>query len=175
MKVLFTGAQGTGKTSVMEALPASWPKIQGVTRKTIAENNLSINKDSTNFTQKAIFDAYKRELFVDKDFISERSLIDVLAFTRYQYITGKTHKKLLDEQYDCVREFVQKNPDALYIYFPIEFAPKSDGQRSTDPVYQAEIDNFIHGYLNDCHLKYIRVSGSVKERCQQIQSVVNFE
>ena len=42
MKVLFTGAQGTGKTSVMEALPDTWPKIQGVTRKCIKKNNLKI-------------------------------------------------------------------------------------------------------------------------------------
>ena len=175
MKVLFTGAQGTGKTSVMEALPASWPKIKGVTRKTIAENNLTINQDSTDRSQTAIFDAYSDALSVDKDFISERSLFDVLAFTQYQYCSGKVSKKVFLDQLEQTKKFVQDNPDALYIYFPVEFDPQDDGQRSTDPEYQHAIDAFIRMSIGMFPIKYINVSGSVSERCRQIQSVVNFD
>lgn len=175
MKVLFTGAQGTGKTSVMEALPASWPKIKGVTRKTIAENNLTINQDSTDRSQTAIFDAYSDALSVDKDFISERSLFDVLAFTQYQYCLGKVSEIVLREQLKRVKKFVNDNPDALYIYFPVEFDPQDDGQRSTDPEYQHAIDAFIRMSIGMFPIKYIIVSGSVVERCRQIQSVVNFD
>jgi hypothetical protein len=175
MKVLFTGAQGTGKTSVMEALPASWPKIKGVTRKTIAENNLAINQNSTDYSQRAIFDAYSDVLSVDKDFISERSLFDVLAFTQYQFCQGKVSEKLFLEQLKRTKKFVQENPDALYIYFPVEFDPQNDGQRSTDPEYQHAIDAFIRMFIGIFPIKYIIVSGSVSERCRQIQSVVNFD
>ena len=175
MKVLFTGAQGTGKTSVMEALPASWPKIKGVTRKTIADNNLTINKDSTERSQSAIFDAYSDVLSVDKDFISERSLFDVLAFTQYQFCLGKVSEKVFLEQLEQTKKFVQDNPDALYIYFPVEFAPKSDGQRSTDPEYQQAIDALIRWMLGVFRVKYVKITGSVSERCRQIQSVVNFD
>lgn len=175
MKVLFTGAQGTGKTSVMEALPASWPKIKGVTRKTIAENNLTINQDSTDRSQTAIFDAYRDALSVDKDFISERSLFDVLAFTQYQFCLGKVSQKVFLDQLAQTKKFVKDNPDALYIYFPIEFAPQEDGQRSTDSEYQQAIDALIRWILGTFPVKYVKITGSVEERCRQIRSIVNFD
>ena len=174
-KVLFMGAQGTGKTSVMEALPASWPKIQGVTRKTIADNKLAINQDSTDRSQTAIFDAYSDALSIDKDFISERSLFDVLAFTQYQFCLGKVSQKVFLDQLKRTKKFVQENPDALYIYFPVEFAPADDGQRSTDPEYQKAIDAFIRLFIGMFPIKYMIISGPVSERVRQIQSVVNFD
>ena len=116
MKVLFTGAQGTGKTSVMEVLPDMLPKIKGVTRKCIADNGLEINMNSTDHSQKAIFDAYEQQFNSHNHFISERSLFDVYAFTTYQYYKGKCSQELLDEQREKIKEFITNNPDALYIY-----------------------------------------------------------
>lgn len=174
MKVLFTGAQGTGKTSVMEALPDTWPKIKGVTRKTINENNLAINQNSTDYSQMAIFDAYREVLSVNKDFISERSLFDVLAFTEYQYCIGKVSQKVFLEQQKRVKEFVEKNPNALYIYFPVEFEPQNDGQRSTDPEYQHAIDTLIKLQLDIWGVHYITVHGTVEERVNQIIENVSF-
>lgn len=174
MKVLFTGAQGTGKTSVMEALPSTWPKIKGVTRKCIAENHLTINMESTDDSQKAIFDAYEQQFKSHKHFISERSLFDVYAFTTYQYCKGKCSQELIDEQREKIKEFIINNPDALYIYFPIEFEIQADGQRSTDKEYQEHIDIMIKNYLDLFGVHYITVHGTVEERVQQIIENVSF-
>lgn len=174
MKVLFTGAQGTGKTSVMEALPDTWPKIQGVTRNCIKKNKLKINQESTDDSQRAIFDAYEQQLNSKLHFISERSLFDVLAFTEYQYCIGKVSKEVFLEQQKRVREFVEKNPNALYIYFPVEFAPVDDGQRSTDEEYQSSISSLIKFYLDVFGVRYIEVHGTVEERVNQIIENVSF-
>ena len=174
MKVLFTGAQGTGKTSVMEVLPDMLPKIKGVTRKCIADNELEINMNSTDRSQKAIFDAYEQQFNSHNHFISERSLFDVYAFTTYQYYKGKCSQELLDEQRDKIKEFITNNPDSLYIYFPIEFEIQADGQRSTDKVYQEQIDMMIKNYLDTFGVHYITVHGTVEERVNQIIDNLSF-
>ena len=174
MKALFTGAQGTGKTSVMDVLPVTWPKIKGVTRKCIADNSLEINMNSTDRSQKAIFDAYEQQFKSHKHFISERSLFDVYAFTTYQYNKGKCSQELLDEQREKVKEFIVKNRDSLYIYFPIEFEIQADGQRSTDKEYQKQIDMMIKNYLDTFGVHYITIHGTVEERVNQIIDSVSF-
>lgn len=174
MEVLFTGAQGTGKTSVMDALPDTWPKIKGVTRKCIKKNKLVVNQESTDDAQRKIFDAYEQALTSQQHFISERSLIDVLAFTQYQFCLGKVSHDVFTEQLKKVKEFIIRHPNALYVYFPIEFEIIEDGQRSTDKEYQSAIDCMIKTQLDIWGVHYITVHGSVEERVQQIIENVSF-
>jgi hypothetical protein len=74
-------------------------------------------------------------------------------------------------------EFSVKNPDAVYVYFPIEFEIVSDGTRSIDKEFQNEIDCIIHEILEELKTrygtKYITVSGSVEERVKQIEKLLS--
>jgi hypothetical protein len=175
MQVLFVGAQGTGKPSVMEALPSTWPKIKGITRKCIADKKLDINESATDRTQRAIFDTYEHALDVREDFISERSLFDVYAFTSYQYLYKKCSESLLKEQSHRLAQYIRKHPNALYVYFPIEFPPVSDGQRSTDAEYQKAIDQLMFANLVMSGVNFMSVSGTVEERVNQIIEKVSFK
>ena len=147
MKIIFTGAQGTGKTSVMDVLHSSLYKIRGITRKVITDNNLTINEYSDNCSQKHIFDVYERELYIN------------------------------ETQLEHLYKFTSKNTDAIYVYFPIEFDIADDGTRSLDKEFQKEIDEIIHNILEDLKLryeiKYITVSGSIEERVKQIEKLLN--
>ena len=177
MKVIFTGAQGTGKTSVMDALPESLHKIKGVTRKVITEKNLTINEYSDNCSQKHIFDAYEHELTVNDNYISERGLIDVLAYSISRMEAGRCSPTLIETQFEHLRKFSVKNPDVVYVYFPIEFKIVGDGTRSIDEEFQHEIDLIIHNILDDIYqefgIKYITVHGSIEERVKQIEKLLN--
>ena len=177
MKIIFTGAQGTGKTSVMDALPDSLHKIKGITRKVITEKNLTINEYSDNCSQKHIFDAYERELTVNDNYIAERGLIDVLAYSISRMSVGKCSETLIETQFEHLRKFSAKNPDVVYVYFPIEFEIVSDGTRSIDKEFQKEIDGIIHEILQSLKKWYgtnfITVSGSVEERVKQIEKLLS--
>lgn len=173
MKYLLTGAQGTGKTSIMDALPSSYNKIQCVTRKCITENNLRFNNDSDNHSQKCIFDAYERQLTSLDNYIAERSLIDVYAYTLHQVKNGKCSPTLAETQLSHIQKFIHNNPDAVYFYVPIEFEIQQDGIRSIDKQFQQEIDKQIRSTLihEGCH--FFTVTGTVEERVKFIEYVVN--
>ena len=177
MKIIFTGAQGTGKTSVMDALPDSLHKIKGVTRKVITEKNLTINEYSDNASQKHIFDAYEHQLTSTDNYIAERGLIDVLAYSISREKANRCSPTLIETQFEHLMKFSVKNPDAVYVYFPIEFEIVSDGTRSLDKEFQKEIDGIIHEILEKLKTKYgtkfITVSGSVEERVKQIEKLLS--
>jgi predicted ATPase len=177
MKVIFTGAQGTGKTSVMDALPDSLYKIKGVTRKVITEKNLTINEYSDNCSQKHIFDAYEHELTVNDNYIAERGLIDVLAYSLSRLKANRCTPTLIETQYEHLIKFSENNKDVVYVYFPIEFEIVSDGTRSIDKEFQKEIDDIIYEILEAMKTRYgtkfITVSGSVEERAKQIENLFN--
>ena len=172
VKILFTGAQGTGKTSVMEALPDLLPKLKGITRTCIKEKNLAINEESNDVSQCAIFDAYERQLTADNSFISERSLVDVVSFTTHQYYQHKCSGKVLTDQLNRLFDFIKQNPNAIHVYFPIEFDPVEDGTRSTDKEYQHSIDKIIYDTLKGCGANFITVHGTVEERVKHVTNLI---
>jgi nicotinamide riboside kinase len=172
MNYLLTGAQGTGKTSLMNALSVPMLKLQGITRKTISENKLDINRDSNNRSQKAIFDAYEHELSSHSNYIAERSLIDVYAYTLHQVKEGKCSKEIAQDQYQRLRKYIECNPNAIYFYLPVEFELEDDGTRSLDKEFQKEIDNSILCTLLNEHCKYFVITGSVEQRAQRVQEII---
>lgn len=176
MKIIFTGAQGTGKTSVMDALPDSLYKIKGVTRKVITEKNLTINEYSDNCSQKHIFDAYEHQLTINDNYIAERGLIDVFAYSVSRMKANRCSPTLIETQYEHLKKFSENNKDVVYVYFPIEFDVVSDGIRSIDKEFQKEIDCIIKEILEELKTRYgtkfITVSGSVEERAKQIEKLL---
>lgn len=171
-RILFTGAQGTGKTSVMDCLSEDVPQVRNITRTVAKNNNLSINTNGTDEGQKTIFNAYKSALEQNKFFVAERSLIDVYAYTLYQASIGKCSGETVRAQMRDIKSFVQRHKNDIYVYFPIEFEPVDDGVRSVDKEYQKAIDEYIHDTLDYFKLNYIKISGSVKERTKLVNELI---
>ena len=174
MRVLFTGAQGTGKTTIITSLPDTITKIQGITRSVVQKNGFQFNDGATDESQRAIFDTKKKALEETPEFVSERSLIDVLSYTWYQSQYGKCSAEEFARQYSETLNFIKNHPDDVYVYFPIEFELVADGTRSLDSQYQKEIDKCIKILLDTFHVKYITMTGSVENRLKILKNVVNF-
>lgn len=174
MHVFFTGAQGTGKTTLMSSIPDTYTKIQNITRSTIANNGLTYNKEGNDDSQKAIFNAYLEEFGKhEKEFcISERSLIDVLAYTLFQGSIGKCSGETIRYQERVIKEYVRNHCTDLYIYFPIEFDVVDDGTRSTDERYRKAIDGYIKDELKRLDVDYITITGTQEERKQQFEQIL---
>jgi hypothetical protein len=116
-------------------------------------------------------------LTVNDNYIAERGLIDVLAYSLSRLKANRCSPTLIETQYEHLIKFSENNKDVVYVYFPIEFEIVSDGTRSIDKEFQKEIDDIIYEILEAMKTRYgtkfITVSGSVEERAKQIENLFN--
>lgn len=168
-RIILTGAQGTGKTTLMNALAADGTRTISHIRKFAAEKNIDISTAS-EAGQKEFFKSLKKELSSKRSYISDRGLTCVAAYTFEKAVSGSISKKVADKQYMDIVKFHTDNPDILLVYVPIEFPLEDDGTRSIDPEFQKKIDFLIKNLLETSGIKYITVTGSVEERLAQIEA-----
>ena len=172
-RICLTGSQGTGKTTVLNLFKeAGYPVITEVVRNLVKSQGITINKEGTDATQMLVFETYAKLLGGTEKYVSDRGLTDVISYTAAGVFEGKVSKSVLDKQEILIEEFVGKNPDIAYIYFPIEFPVVADGTRSVDENYRRQIDDLIHDTLDALGIEYLTVTGTPEERFKQILDYV---
>lgn len=171
-RIILTGAQGTGKTTLMNALAADGTRTISHIRKTAKELGIDISKQ-TETGQKEFFKTLKKELSSKKNYISDRGLTCVAAYTFSEALKETISKKTADKQYMDIIKFHTNNPDILLVYVPIEFEIEDDGERSIDKAFQTQIDFLIKNILETTNIDYITVTGSVEERKAQVEAALN--
>lgn len=169
-RIILTGAQGTGKTTLMNALAVDGTKTLSIAREQAIAAGWSSVTGSDEDYQKTLFKTLHKELSSKKNYISDRGLSCVAAYTFDGVLNGKITKKTADSQYLKLAKFHRENPDILVVYLPIEFELKDDGTRNTDKENQEKMDFLIKNLLDTSGVKYITVTGSVEERVQQIEN-----
>lgn len=170
-RIILTGAQGTGKTTLMNALAADGTRTISHIRKYAEEQGIDISTAS-EVGQKEFFKSLKKELSSKRSYISDRGLTCVAAYTFEKAVSGSISKKVADKQYMDIVKFHTDNPDILLVYVPIEFPLEDDGTRSIDPEFQQTIDFLIKNILDTSGIKYITVTGSVEERLAHIEAAL---
>lgn len=171
-KVILTGAQGTGKTTLMNALCEDGTKALSVARDMATETNWTEATGTTTEYQKNLYKTLKKKLSSKKNYVSDRGLTCVAAYTFDKAVERSIPKKVADKQYLDTVAFAQENPDVLIVYVPIEFDLVDDGVRSTDIIKQARIDFFIKNILDTGKIPYITVHGTVEERVAQVEAAL---
>lgn len=171
-RVILTGAQGSGKTTLMNALTTDGTRAISHIRKTAAEYGIDTSV-VTEEGQKLYFKTLKKELSSKKNYVSDRGLTCVAAYTFDKALTGEIPKKVADKQYMDFVKFANDNPDVLFVYVPVEFDPVDDGTRSINPFFQAKIDFLIRNLFETSKVPYITVRGTVEERVAQIEDALN--
>lgn len=182
VKINFVGAQGTGKTTLLEAArkDEAFKDFQFCTeivRELVKKKNLSINESGNAKSQKAFFDAYNRILNKD-GYISDRCIIDVHAYTNYLFDYKSTndeneiqslYKEIIRE--NSILKSLNKDSFGIIIYFPIEFELVDDGIRSLNSYFQEYIDQYIVDTLNKYQLLFYTIRGSVEQRLKQLKEI----
>ena len=82
-KLVFTGAQGTGKTTMLNIFKDKFDVVITEVVRNLSKQGVKVNELGDYEGQKRIFDEYLKLLNNDKSFISDRCLIDVLTYTKY--------------------------------------------------------------------------------------------
>lgn len=183
MKLAFTGAHSTGKTTLVKELSNSVPKkytqkyVTEVARK-IIDRGYPLGDKAT---EKAYLQYISSQLEEERDienydlFVSDRTLLDPLA---YMFVNKELFGAVVSDELIRMMENIwimeQKKYD-WYVYFPVEFPLVEDGIRPIGNEYQKAIDDMIHGLLCEHKIPYITISGSVIERKQQIMDFLRGE
>jgi len=177
MKIGILGAQGTGKTTLAEALAKKfgYPLILEIAREVMAEIGIDSPRELKGNPEKGKDFQMKclgRQIEEEKkheNFISDRTTIDNAAY----WMKWHAHENPspVNIGYYTLAWKNAKKYDLL-VYVPPEFPLVDDGCRSINKAYQREMDFLIKLLLGSWGKNYITVEGTLKERVAQVVKVV---
>lgn len=175
MKVVFTGAQGVGKTTLLDVmekcftLPLHFNYVRNFTRG-LAEQGYEINKLGTDDTQLAIMNLHKHYIDCDQNIIVDRCALDGLVYTTYLHNKGQVNHATLEACRDIFKYCFGKY-DVVFYLVP-EFPITGDEYRSGDFLYQKEIADIFEKIVEEYQLQVIRLTGTVGDRLLKVQQVL---
>jgi GTPase SAR1 family protein len=174
MRIGLCGTQSVGKTTLVSAL-MSLPEFANYNfaterSKYLRDLGIPLNTDSTLKGQ-IIFLAERTAELLQENIITDRTIIDVMAFTK----AAKSIK------YDEAEHFIKLASDLIseydYIFYvsPEEVEMEDNGIRETDLVYRELIDDIIKNTINDYRYKfkhYSLIKGTTDERIAKIKETI---
>lgn len=175
-RIIFTGAQGTGKTTVLNYFKENNFHVITEVVRNLAKSGVKINKDGDEKSQTKIFKEYEKLLSTldVNGYISDRGLIDVTAYTIYLTKKGLISEQFMNKQIKSLKKFRMNNPDIVYCYFPIEFDIVDDGVRDMDEEFRKEIDQIIVDLLNECNIQPIMIKGDIEYRINKVSRLMTW-
>jgi len=180
MVISFTGAQSTGKSSLLEECKKDG-RFNGytfqheVTRWVKKKYNLTINEDGDELTQLAILAKHLDNYLIyrDKDVVMDRCILDGLVYTTYLY--AGPNQVIGDEVYNYTEFLFKKLIDKIDIIFYTE--PEvplvDDGERSVDVEFRDGIVKLFEEAIKHFKIPVVRLSGNMKERMTTIYKTLD--
>jgi len=183
IKIILTGAQGTGKTTLNNAIKdivsIHYPGIKIIDSMSEKFFNKDDFKDVSSKryleAQKKIYEYASSEYLANTSFLSSRGFADSYAYLKHSL--DKTMKEdfreLISLNFKNNKKLLEDNNSRVYtFYVPIEFEIESKDLRSDSKKFQKEIDNNIKEFLEGTRTVHTTVTGSVKQRARQILRVL---
>jgi deoxyadenosine/deoxycytidine kinase len=167
MKIGLTGTMSVGKTTLVNALKdvPEFADYTFTTERSKYLNSLGIplNTDSTLKGQN-IFLAERCTELMQENIITDRTVIDVIAFTKLaksiSYIDGDAFEEYAKR---FIREY-----DYIFYVSPEGTIIEDNGVRETDQEYRDEIDKTIKLLLLKYKPWHHVLKGSTEERVKQV-------
>lgn len=175
MKLAFTGAQSTGKTTLLKELKRD-PELSlkydfrdEITRR-MQKKGLSINESGNDITQLLIMNSHIKNTLID-NVIMDRCALDGLVYTDWMYRKGKIQQWVI-EYADNVFKMLIDRYDYIFYLVP-EFDIEDDGVRSTDIDFRNEIVILFEQYIKAWNIPVIKLTGTVEQRLNKIKETIN--
>jgi nicotinamide riboside kinase len=171
LRIAIVGSFSTGKTTLAEALAKRMElPLLPETAREVVELGFKLDKDATPETEALIFLKQYNNEISEREFVGDRSLIDVMAYAGWVLDNQPRAKEIaLWEECEKLAERRLRGNYSHVFYLPIEFPIVLDGLRPDDPAFQEEIDNRVVKILRAHDIDYRTLSGSVEERLQQVE------
>ena len=175
MKVSFTGAQSTGKTTLLDAIKSNetyrynYEFIDEITRRMV-KKGLKINEAGSNTTQLLIMNEHIKNLLYENA-IMDRCMVDGVVYTHWLYEQGNLERWVFDYAVNVFNHY--KDRYDYIFYLKPEFAIVDDGVRSINTQFRDEIVDLFDQYINQVNIPVINLTGSVAERLEKFYITIN--
>lgn len=174
MKIGFCGSMSVGKTSLVNELK-KLPKFENykfATERSKYLNSLGIplNTDST-LNGQTVFLAERAAELINENIITDRTVIDVMAFTNLAKSINYLDK---NNFYEYARNFINQYDYIFYIP-TTGLKIEDNGIRETNPEYREDIDKSIQLIIsqNKHRIKSLyTIKGDMSQRIEQILKVI---
>jgi thymidylate kinase len=175
MIISFSGAQSTGKTTLLKEMQELYPEfeyIPEVTRLVKRIYDLPINEEGGDLTQLAIISQHLHNILLhhgkNHTVIMDRCSLDGVVYTQWLYEQGKVNLQTVMTANNIFRQTIELY-DTIFYTNPRDVNIEDDGERSTDMQFRDEIIELFDFYMKDFKHKIIVLNGTVEERLQQIK------
>jgi len=171
MKIGFCGTMSVGKTTLVNALK-ELPEFKDYTFRTerskyLMEMGIPLNTDSTLKGQ-LVFAAERASELLQKDIITDRTIVDVMAFNALSKSMTATESYFLNHTLECLIN----DYDYLFYISPAGVEMEDNGVRETNSKYRDDINKKILEILDAHSNKYITINGSVKKRIETVKQTI---
>lgn len=175
MFISFTGAQSTGKSTLLQEckkLDLKVKYVDEVTRFIKRKYKVPINEHAGDTTQILIINQHVINSLMKKNVIMDRCIIDGLVYTYWLYEKGKVSKWVLDYAKNVYDMLISKI-DVIFYCQP-DFDLVDDGERSTDVIFRDEIIMLMDIVTSTCKPEQlVKLSGTVEQRMETIINTLN--
>ena len=183
MRIALSGAQGTGKTTLINELKNSsslphYTFYDEVVRNLVKRTGISINREADDYSQTAITNEQVRlaseTTFNTPNAFFDRCIVDSHAFTIFDYVREQISKKVYMYSSEMLKMVFTYFPYDMVIYIPPKIQLVEDGVRDTDVQYRNRIDKLMTNVLNYNSIKssstkiYTLTEISVQDRIKEI-------
>lgn len=176
MLISFSGAQSTGKSTLLKTLQEAvpeWDYVPEVTRLVKREYDLPINEDGNDLTQTMIMSEHLRYAYTKRNnhAILDRCSLDGLVYTHWLCDKGKVSMGTYSHARYVFDNTIEKY-DLIMYTSPEDVPVVDDGERSINVEFREEIIDLFEKYLQSIpEQKILRVRGSVEQRIKQIGEI----
>jgi len=182
----FTGAQSTGKTTLLKKLYAEngdypFSFIPEVTRLVSREYNMPINESGDDLTQMLIMTEHVRNIYKNRadhlirgvHQIFDRCALDGIVYSLWLLEEGKISRPCYDAC-DLIWKNLKDKYNIIFYTSPDDVKLVDDGERSPDERFRNEIINIFNIFLErenfDCEI--VTLKGSVKDRLKTVRATL---
>lgn len=175
MRIGITGAQSVGKTTLLNALRSElkfrdYAICDEVTRE-IREMGFDINEAGSDVTQLLIMQKHIVNIFMNDKMLTDRTSLDGLVYTTYLGLKHKVNPETIKKAKRIYEKTIDEYDHLFYIR--PEFNIVEDGVRSTDLQFRDDIVEIFEGFLSELGRPVTILTGSVRERVEQVMKVVS--
>jgi len=186
----FTGAQSTGKTTLLEHLKCknlgkySLEFIPEVTRLVKREYEVPINEGGDDMTQILIMTEHIRNIYKGRadnlirgvNKILDRCALDGIVYSHYLLDKGMISRTTYDAC-DLIYRKLRNEYDVIFYTSPKDVELVDDGERSVDKHFREDIIGLFDMYLQYSIIekgpRVVYLEGTVEERLETIKSTLD--
>ena len=185
----FTGAQCTGKTTLLKHLykeNGDYPFvfIPEVTRLIRREYNMPINESGDDLTQMLIMTEHVRNIFRNRadhiirgiHQILDRCALDGIVYSHYLLDKGKINRATYDACDLIYKKLINKY-DVIFYTSHEDVELVDDGERSVDKIFREDIIGLFDMYMQyniiEKGPRVVHLEGTVEERLKTIKSTLD--